>query len=227
MTDVARDVDEPDLGDATDEASDEADADEDVVVLAWWQHPLNIVTLLVSTALVAGMIGWLIADAAGEERGGEVDIGFLQDMREHHEQGVTMAFVYLNLEDTSPGLRSVARSIVLGQSTEIGRMIQLLRNFGAAEAAEGDVRMLWMGMSAAPGLQPGMATEEELLELGAASGTEADDLFVTLMVRHHLGALDMAEFAVEQAESAEVRAMAAGMAAGQRGEIAELESLRP
>jgi uncharacterized protein (DUF305 family) len=72
-----------------------------------------------------------------------------------------------------------------------------------------------------------MATEEELLELGAASGAEADDLFVTLMVRHHLGALDMAEFAVERAESAEVRAMAAGMAEGQRGEIAELESLRP
>ncbi len=203
------------------------DIDDGVVVLAWWQHPLNIVTLLVSTALVAGMIGWLIANETARDRGGEVDIGFLQDMREHHEQGVTIGFVFLNLEDTDPGLRTVARSIVLGQSTEIGRMIQLLRDFGAAEAAEGDVRMLWMGMSAAPGLQPGMATDDELLELGSARGTQADDLFVTMMVRHHLGALDMAVFAAERAESAEVRAMAAGMAEGQRGEITELESLRP
>lgn len=33
------------------------DAPGDAVVLPWWQHPVNIVTLVVTAAILAGMVG--------------------------------------------------------------------------------------------------------------------------------------------------------------------------
>ena len=203
-----------------------ADEVEDVVVLSWWQHPVNVITLLVGTALIAGMIGWLIADVAADDSGGnEVDVGFLHDMRAHHDQAVQMAFMYLALPDTDPGLRVVAREIVLSQGIDIGRMIQLLRDMDAPEAAETDEAMAWMGMPTTHDRMPGMATEEQLDELGAASGADADRLFVELMSAHHQGGIHMANFAATEAGVAEVRAMAESLAESQAGEIAELQGL--
>ena len=203
------------------------DADDDVIVLPWWQHPLNIITLMVATALVAAMIGVLASDALRGPESNEVDIGFLQDMREHHENAVAMSNIFLDLDDTSPGLRTVARSIVMGQSIDIGRMIQLLRGFGAAEVNEGDTSMTWMGMSSAVGSMPGMATREQLDALANSEGLDADALYVNLMIAHHIGALDMANFAAENAAADEVRAMATSIATAQANEIAEIQQLAP
>ena len=66
-------------------------------MLPWWQHPLNILTLVVTAAVLAAMIGWMIGDSNSELDHSEVDTGFLQDMREHHEQAVYMSFVYRSL----------------------------------------------------------------------------------------------------------------------------------
>ncbi len=60
--------------------------DDDVLVLPWWQHPVNILTGLVATALIAGMIGWLVHDTVSEPGAGDVEVGFLQDMRVHDVQ---------------------------------------------------------------------------------------------------------------------------------------------
>ena len=199
--------------------------DDDEIVLAWWQHPVNVVTVVLATALIAGMIGWLIADSNAGPDPNEVDVGFLQDMRDHHEQAIHMSNIYLQLQDTEPGLRTVARSIVFGQAVDIGRMIQLLRDFDAAEVNEGETSMGWMGMEAPVGQMPGMATQEQLDALGASRGAEADALFVELMTAHHEGAIHMAEYAAENANVEEVRNMTASMARSQREEIGEMQRL--
>ncbi|MET0146057.1 MAG: DUF305 domain-containing protein [Ilumatobacteraceae bacterium] len=199
--------------------------DDDVIVLSWWQRPINVVALLVATALIAGMATWLVVDANAGEKTSAVDVGFLQDMRVHHEQAVDMAFRYLQLPDTDPALRTVARSIVFGQGIDIGRMIQLLRDMGAPEAAETDEAMAWMGMPTTQADMPGMATEDQLAELSAASGATADQLFAQLMVAHHEGGAHMAEVAADEAANPKVRSMAESMVEGQRGEIAELQRL--
>jgi uncharacterized protein (DUF305 family) len=103
-------------------------------------------------------------------------------------------------------------------------MIQLLRSFGESEINESDTTMLWMSMVAEPGQMPGMATDAELDELGRLSGRDADELFVALMTEHHVGGIEMAEFAADNAETDEVREMAAGMAGAQRSEIFEMTS---
>lgn len=212
---------------ADDDLGGPANDDDDVVVLSWWQHPVNVVGMIIAIALIGGMVGWLVADAGDGSGGGEVDVGFLHDMRAHHEQAVQMGFMFLALEDTDPDLRTVARSIVAGQNQEIGRMVQLLRDFGAPEAAETEEAMAWMGMATTVDQMPGMASDDDLDALGATSGAAADDLFVELMVDHHEGGLHMAEAAAADAEDARVRSLAASIEASQADEIGELERLVP
>ena len=197
--------------------------DDDVLVLPWWQHPVNILTGLVATALFAGMIGWLVHDTVSEPGAGDVEVGFLQDMRVHHEQAFEIAMTYLDRPDTDRGLRVVARTIVFGQSIEIGRMIELLRSFDAPEAGEDDTAMEWIGMAMSIDTMPGLATETQLDELASASGNTADRLFVELMTAHHEAGIDMAEFAAENASDDDVRAFADSMAKGQRDDIVEME----
>ncbi len=209
---------------AADDSGPDVD-DDGTVVLPWWQHPFNIVTLVATAAILAGMIGWMVGDNGARIEHNEVDTGFLQDMRVHHEQAVLMGIVYRNLPDTDPGLRTVARSIVTGQSLEVGRMIQLLRMFGESEVNETDTAMVWMGMASGIESMPGMATDDELELLGRLEGAEADELFVDLMSEHHIGGIEMAEYAVANGANDEVVAMAASMASAQRGEIAEMLGL--
>jgi uncharacterized protein (DUF305 family) len=199
--------------------------DDDVIVLSWYQRPINVLAIVIAVALIGGMVGWLIADARSDTRGNDVDVGFLQDMRTHHEQAVQMAFIYLGLPDTDPGLRTVARSIVVGQEIDIGRMIQMLRDMGAPEAAETEEAMAWMGHAMPADEMPGMATEAQLQQLAASSGRAADELFVELMTAHHLGGIEMAQYAVDHAGLAKVRSMAQSMISGQRGDIAEMDQL--
>lgn len=210
--------------DGDDDRGDDGDG-SGPATLPWWRSRLNLAALAVTIALVAGMIGFMTGQETAGPDAGEVDIGFLQDMRGHHEQAVQMGFIFLTIDDTHPGLRAIARSIIFGQGIEIGRMVQLLRSMGAAEVNESGAAMTWMGMSSAVDDMPGMATRDQLIELGNARGAAADALFVELMTAHHLGGADMAEFAATRAVHPEVRAMAASMAMAQRGEIAEMEGL--
>jgi uncharacterized protein (DUF305 family) len=221
--DLHREIDDSIDSDFDDDDDAIDDVDDDVV-LAWWQHPFNLAVLLVAMAAIAGMVGWMIGDANAGDDPSEVDVGFLQDMREHHEQAVAMSLMFVQLPDTAPGLRTVARSIAVGQSIDVGRMIQLLRGFGEDEANMGDTSMAWMGMTSPVGEMPGMATDAQLDELAAASGPVADELFVDLMTVHHRGGIHMAEVAAEEADAAEVRAMAASVVDSQAHEIDELQS---
>ena len=213
------------LLDPADGPVDDPVTDDDVVVLSWWQHPVNVVALALTAAILAGLAGWLLASTAAEPESSDLDVGFLQDMRVHHEQALQMGFIYLDLADTDPGLRTDARGIVVSQGIDIGRMIQLLRERNAAEAAEGDEAMAWMGMPTTHAEMPGTASEADLDALAASGGTEADERFVELMVDHHRGGIEMAEYAAERAASADVRNMAEAMARNQATEIAELEGL--
>ena len=195
---------------------------DEAIVLPWWQRPFNIVVVVVTAAILAAMIGWMVGDANSGPAHNEVDTGFLQDMRTHHEQAVLMSFIYRSRDDIDPGLATVARSIITGQNIEIGRMIQMLRDLDEPEANDTGTSMSWMSMVAEEDQMPGMASEAELDELARADGRAADELFVELMSKHHLGGIEMAEFEIEHGEYDEATEMAAAMASTQAAEIAEM-----
>lgn len=73
---------------------------------------------------------------------------------------------------------------------------------------------------------PGMATPEQLQELGAATGRDADLLFLELMTAHHAGALVMLD--EHGVGGRDLRAIEIGdeMSAEQRAEIGRMEDIR-
>jgi uncharacterized protein (DUF305 family) len=78
-------------------------------------------------------------------------------------------------------------------------------------------------------LMPGMATEEELANLRDLSGPAFDIEFLRLMIRHHEGGRDMAEYAAEHAAEPAVRDLARSIAQSQTAEttmMAEMLSAR-
>ena len=52
--------------------------------------------IVVGLAILCGGLGWLIGNNRATPDPNSVDIGFLQDMRTHHEQAVTMGLYYLS-----------------------------------------------------------------------------------------------------------------------------------
>lgn len=201
------------------------DDSSDDTVLPWWCNPVNLVVTAIALAVLAGGIGWVIGNNRALPDPDATDIGFLQDMRVHHDQAVQLSLIFLDRPDTDPALQTIAREIVVGQNIEIGRMIQLLRDFGASEVNETDTAMAWMDEPVALDRMPGLATDADIDVLRAADGAEANQTFVTLMTAHHQGGVHMAEHAAMHAGTDEVRRMAESMVTGQRGEIDEMARL--
>lgn len=179
------------------------------------------------------------AEASNVQQG-PVDIGFAQDMSVHHEQALTMA----NLALTRASLRVhlLAQGIITQQIKEIGYMQGWLLLWHASGMAPDD-EMRWMRDAYAHAARrdiayeqfidscaqgrgmPGMASPQELESLASeASPAVFDAAFLSLMVRHHQGAVVMARFASEHAQLDLVRGFARAMAAEQQQEMARMLS---
>jgi uncharacterized protein (DUF305 family) len=163
------------------------------------------------------------------------DAGFARDMQEHHGQAVQMAMeIYPKTDDAE--LRALAYDIATGQSAQRGEMYGWLVQWGLPQ--QGGELMAWMADSAEHGhdatvvteeelrAEMGMATAAELSELESATGAAADCLFLELMIRHHQGAIPMAEAVVELGSEPRVATVAEAMIQTQTGEIGAMESIR-
>ena len=197
--------------------------------LLWWRSPLNV-SLAALLLLVAGFaLGTFVPRGDDPTVHNSVDTGFLQDMRIHHEQAITMAVVYRSIASTGsrldPLMSNIALEIMMDQGTETGRMVQLLRLFGESETNESDSTMAWMGHPMPMDMMPGLATDAQLTELRDSRGKDADRLFGTLMIAHHQAGIDMAKYAAARAANPEVRLLAKAIIKAQTGEIAELRKL--
>jgi uncharacterized protein (DUF305 family) len=207
-----------------DEATDEGE-DRDRGPEAMFSLLQTIAIVVLAVVVSVGLTLFLTADDEGSFN--EVDIGFLADMTTHHQGAITLGFDYLPVENDSV-VGHTARDIVLTQSQEIATMNNLLGEAGdAADQIDTDgVATEWMGHAVDPANMPGMATAEELEELSAATGVDADDLFTRLMIAHHAAGAEMAEYTAEHGENDTVRSFAGKIAKIQRVEIAELNGRR-
>lgn len=192
--------------------------------LPWWHSKLNMGVVCVAIAILCGASGWLVGNNRAIPDPNSTDIGFLQDMHSHHEQAITIGLLFLDLDGTSAALRDMARETVFGQSVEVGRMIQLLRGFGATESNESDVTMAWMNTPTPTDGMPGMPSESDLDKLLASSGSAADQLFVALMTAHHQGGIQVAQYAAAHANVIEVRQFADAIVEGQASQINEMRA---
>lgn len=155
------------------------------------------------------------------------DIGFSQDMATHHDQALLMA--QQALVRGGPAVRSLGLSILSTQAVESGALRGWLRLW--EEPPVNPEPMAWMGPghdghhAGGGASMPGMASAEELFELGRLRGAGFDRLFLQLMIRHHLGGVEMGSAAVDGDASALVRDSARAMVAEQVEDLGVMRAL--
>src|SRR3954454_4151328 len=194
----------------------------------WWHSPWRLLVLGVALLFLGASIGYFVTRRSERHpAAGSVDVGFLQDMRYHHDQATEMSLAYLEKPAgaQAPTLRTIAAEILLGQQLEAGAMVQLLHDYGQPDSNESGTGMAWMSMPLPIPQMPGMAPPEQLAAMKAATGVDADRQFAQLMLDHHLGGAHMAEFAVDHVGEHDVRVLAQSVLTGQESEINELQAV--
>jgi len=109
----------------------------------------------------------------------------------HHSQAIVISR-WAPTHGASASIRTLAARIVNGQQDEIRTMQRWLRDRlqPIPEGTHAGVKMTMAGVEHTMPM-PGMLSGAELKRLGAARGPEFDRLFLTLMIRHHRGAVAM------------------------------------
>jgi uncharacterized protein (DUF305 family) len=184
----------------------------------------KVFVLALAVGLLGLVAGWVFAqpDPPSES---SVDVGFLRDMIDHHDQAVYMAQITVSKPGIDNTVRAFAQEVLIAQRWEIGRMDAWLDDWGLLRGDPDRTAMRWMGMSSSVPAMPGMQPEERVDELVAATGPDANRLFLTMMKDHHQGGVHMAKDAARHAGSKKVRELADTMARNQETEIREYEQV--
>ena len=197
-----------------------------------------VATFLGSGRLAFPHLPFLNESSAMSKKPSAIDVGFAQSMLLHHNQAVHMAMMLRDSADAN--VRGLADSIVLTQLHEAGLMQGWLSAWGEPPVVAGppmrwveEATDLWhiddqlyaAQCKAAGGKMAGLATAEELQELGVRTGEDQQRLFLQLMIAHHQAALPMANFAFRNGTSPMVKGFSRNMAKEQTGEIELMKQL--
>ncbi|SFA92005.1 Uncharacterized conserved protein, DUF305 family [Amycolatopsis marina] len=203
-----------------------------------WSRVVIVGAATLAVLLVGATIGMLLTQTmraepttAAEPAADSVEVGFAQDMSVHHLQAVTMAN-WARDHSTDPRIRQLAFDIGSTQLEQVGRMKGWLMLWDQPEQTTGEY-MTWMTgpgghgdhgsvdttATAGDAPMPGMATNDELAQMRALSGTELDVHFLQLMLRHHQGGTEMAEYTQERTPMPAVDALITSMLRSQGAEM--------
>ncbi|MET4583019.1 uncharacterized protein (DUF305 family) [Conyzicola nivalis] len=198
------------------------------------------VALLVAAAFAAGSLSAPVATAPSTT---SAEAGFARDMQTHHAQAVEMSLIVRDLTD-DPDVRLLAYDIATSQSQQAGQMNGWLTVWNLPQTSP-EPAMTWMSRPALTGVShegmsemgtgesdhepggdmPGMATAEQLAELEAATGDEAERIFLQLMIAHHEGGVEMADAVLVRSNERVVRSLAASIVKAQSSEIGYMQDL--
>ena len=162
---------------------------------------------------------------AGGDGFNEADVAFATDMVQHHAQALSMVDLTMG-RGLSPELADLAEEIRQAQAPEIEQMVDSLEEWDQpvpetardhanahGDAAEMDADM------------PGMMSAEQMTALEEASAAEFEDLWLSMMIEHHEGAVTMAEEVRAAGEDAETATLAERIIETQQAEIERMQAL--
>ena len=156
------------------------------------------------------------------------DVYFMSGMIHHHAQAILMAG-WAATHGAGESVRILAARIINAQKDEIALMQQWLRDRGkpVPEAQPTPMKMMMNGVEHEM-LMPGMLNGAQLQQLDQATGTGFERLFLTFMIQHHKGAIEMVQdlFDAQGAGADEtVFKFASAVDVDQSTEIARMEKM--
>ncbi len=149
------------------------------------------------------------------------DVSFAQDMIPHHRQATEMA--ELAADRTQNGqVLGLATKIIAAQQPEIDTMSGWLESWDKKVPSESSGMS---GMNHGGNDMPGMMSDDQMSSLEAASGEQFDEMFLTMMIAHHEGAIEMAEKEETEGRFGDAVDLAKKIQTDQAAEISTMKSL--
>lgn len=186
---------------------------------------LSVIGVLAASILFLGFK--VIPDRDGDHRGNKMDgmhhssssddingsdAMFLQMMIPHHEQAIVMSDLALQISKTGQILE-LAKQIKAAQNPEIIQMKKWLADAGLGK----DPGHSMDGMG-------GMLSDEDLDLLAKSSGKSFDKLFLTGMIEHHQGAIQMVNM-INNSSNPEIKSFGQLVIKAQSAEIVLMNEL--
>ena len=158
------------------------------------------------------------AASAGVESGHNTDdVMFAQMMIPHHQQAVELAGLVPD-RSTNPALIALAATIAGQQQPEINAMKAML--------AQWEVKPGEMLHEGAHGMtMAGMVDDATMIKLEALKGPEFDTLWLTSMIGHHQGAIEMAGVEIADGNNVDMVGLARVIVTAQRAEIDQMTQM--
>lgn len=158
----------------------------------------------------------------------EADVRFMQHMIVHHGQAVDMGAL-VEGRTSDEGVRLMAERIALTQESEIAMMRTWLTRRGESTEMQGHHgHHMNHQMDPNVPLMPGMLSPAQMEALAASSGAEFDNLYLTGMILHHQGAIDMVNALLSEpgaGEDPELSEFLSAVVADQSTEILRMQNM--
>ena len=144
----------------------------------------------------------------------DADVMFAQMMIPHHRQAIEMADMILAKQGIDSEVTTLATQIKAAQTPEIDQMTGWLNGWGQSASS--------MPMDHDMG---GTMSQSDMDALDKANGNEAAKLFLSGMVKHHQGAIDMATDELADGQNADAKKLAQSIKDSQQVEIDKMNEL--
>lgn len=153
----------------------------------------------------------------------DTDVMFAQHMIPHHQQAIEMTEGLLAKPDIDERVRTLAAEIRGAQAPEIARMEGWLREWGTPPMPP--MRNGGAGRQGMPPMR-GMVSETDMIALRDAQGVEAARLYLTHMIAHHEGAVEMAQDEIDNGVYPAAVEMAHAIVRTQQREIDTMRAIQ-
>jgi len=149
------------------------------------------------------------------------DVEFATQMIPHHAQALSMVDMTEG-RDLSPEARSLVTAIGAAQAPEIEQMEEWLREWGESVPETSPMDSM---DHEDMGPMSGMMSDSQMDSLEEASSSAFERMWMTMMIRHHRGAIEMAQAELEAGMHPGALGMARDIVVSQQGEIDQMRSL--
>lgn len=168
---------------------------------------------------------------AGAASFNDADVSFTQHMIGHHQQAIEMAAM-ADSRAASTDVKTLAAKIKAAQQPEIDTMNGWLTAWGKP-AAMPSASASMPGMDSGHmdsgnmdmGSMPGAMSNADMSKLMHAKGSAFDTMFLTMMISHHQGAVDMAQQETSQGSNPDAVALAKKIITDQQAEITQMKAM--
>lgn len=187
------------------------------------KHRLTPLLLALAAALTLAACGTNNDTSTSEAAAfNDADVTFAQAMIPHHQQAVQMANM-AKANASTDDVHDLAVDIEAAQQPEIDLMTTWLKTW-KKPVHNGHGMNHDMGDMDAEDM-PGMMSDDDLKALDNADGAAFDRMFLTMMIQHHEGAIEMAKTEQADGKDPDVISLAKNIETTQTDEITTMNKL--